>query len=438
MAGGAGNRELFYEEITTINLRRIWWIVISSTAVNLGIFLYNMLSPAMRIRDMALLQLADFVVSGLLLWAIWFLRGPDRQPARPRWRKARGICAVVFAVLVLAFMNGYYFRALPVLGENASYVLGLLTIGVVILLPPVALISLLGLNHIIYCGILLMMELTPALRSTALLDGTAGLLVALLAGIFLHQARWSEFSKKRIIAERNRELEQSYDEINEIMSIAAHDLRSPLLGLQHWLEATMSRPEAMCLRGSLDEASGTCRRMLDLITRLLDAHAVENGDETQPLVPTDLGRRLALAGERHQTQADAKFQNIETKLPVAPVLAEVHAPSLDQILDNLVSNALKFSPPESTVWLSLTKEGGEARIAISDEGPGIPEDERKDLFRKFARGSAQPTGDEPSTGLGLFIVRKLVDGMGGSVACQSHVPNGTTFLLRLPVCDGKD
>jgi two-component system sensor histidine kinase/response regulator len=103
-----------------------------------------------------------------------------------------------------------------------------------------------------------------------------------------------------------------------------------------------------------------------------------------------------------------------------------------QILDNLISNALKYSPPKTTVHVHTLPEREHVVVSVRDEGPGINEEDQKKLFQKFSRLSARPTGGESSTGLGLAIVKRLAEAMSGTVQCHSVPGSGATFSLRLP------
>jgi signal transduction histidine kinase len=108
-----------------------------------------------------------------------------------------------------------------------------------------------------------------------------------------------------------------------------------------------------------------------------------------------------------------------------------------QVLDNFISNAVKYSPRGKNVWvrtLSRRDESGNlvGRLEVQDEGPGISESDMKKLFGKFARLSARPTGGEHSTGLGLSIVKKMVEAMNGKVWCESELGKGATFIVELP------
>jgi signal transduction histidine kinase len=105
-----------------------------------------------------------------------------------------------------------------------------------------------------------------------------------------------------------------------------------------------------------------------------------------------------------------------------------------QVFDNLISNALKFSPPQTTVQVHTLPEKDFILVNVRDEGPGINAEDQKKMFRKFCRLTARPTGGETSNGLGLSIVKRLVDAMGGTIQCQSTLGVGTNFMVRLPAC----
>ena len=108
------------------------------------------------------------------------------------------------------------------------------------------------------------------------------------------------------------------------------------------------------------------------------------------------------------------------------MLADVSA--LGQILDNLISNALKFSPPGKQIFVSVRPAGKHAECVIRDEGPGFTVEDKTRMFRRYGRLSARPTGGEPSTGLGLSIVRKLVQAMNGELLCESNPGQGAAFI----------
>jgi two-component system sensor histidine kinase/response regulator len=121
-----------------------------------------------------------------------------------------------------------------------------------------------------------------------------------------------------------------------------------------------------------------------------------------------------------------------TNLSVEGTTVLADASALDQVLDNLLSNAVKFSSPGTSIIVSVTSTAACAECRIQDHGPGFTADDKPKMFRRYVRLSARPTAGEPSTGLGLSIVRKLVKAMNGELICDSVPGQGTTFTVRLP------
>ncbi len=146
----------------------------------------------------------------------------------------------------------------------------------------------------------------------------------------------------------------------------------------------------------------------------------------------DLSKIAACAIQRHAESARRKglFLLLDGDEPSAFVRADEIA--LNQVLDNLMSNAIKFSSPEKTIRLSVRTEPGAVECLIADQGPGFTEEDKTRMFRRFGRLSACPTAGEASTGLGLSIVHELAQAMNGEVTCQSTAGSGTTFTVRLP------
>jgi signal transduction histidine kinase len=173
--------------------------------------------------------------------------------------------------------------------------------------------------------------------------------------------------------------------------------------------------------------------MLQLIKDLLDANAIEQGKFTSNIMPCDLRAIAAECAANNQIHASRK------EIAICTEEGEIFWGRADrnaamQILDNLISNAVKFSPHKSTVSVSVSVANGFVGIHVKDQGPGLSGEDQKKLFGKFTRLSAQPTGGESSTGLGLSIVKKLAEAMSGTVLCSSVLGEGATFTLRLPAC----
>ena len=232
-------------------------------------------------------------------------------------------------------------------------------------------------------------------------------------------------------------LREMNDEKNEFMGIAAHDLRSPLNAVKGYSEMVLEDPalgrENAEVIQKIHEAAA---RMAEMVQNLLDANRIERGELQLQLAPTDLGRLLAAVVEAQRPRATAKQQSIRLQTDPSPVMAQVDPNVMVQVLENLVSNAVKYSPPGKNIFVRLKKEAQAVRVEVQDEGPGLSAGDQQKLFGKFARLSAKPTGGENSTGLGLSIVKRMVEAMNGKVWCESELGKGATFIVTAPEAAG--
>jgi signal transduction histidine kinase len=233
------------------------------------------------------------------------------------------------------------------------------------------------------------------------------------------------------LAATNERLVHLNNEKNEFLGIAAHDLKNPLtviLGNAEIMQM-VDNPAISSKCNKTIIAAAT--RMRDLIASLLDANAIEQGRFISKVESCDLNEIVNQCVDSNQAAADRK--NIRLRTGCSDNLwAKVDRAATMQIFDNLISNALKFSPPQTTVLVHTLPEKDHVLITVRDEGPGINAEDQKKMFGKFTRLTARPTGGESSTGLGLAIVKRLVDGMGGSIQCQSVPGAGAVFMVRLP------
>jgi signal transduction histidine kinase len=178
-------------------------------------------------------------------------------------------------------------------------------------------------------------------------------------------------------------------------------------------------------------------RMRALISDLLDANAIEEGKFASKIERCDISALVKESVEHNQTASARK--GIEIRLGTSDGLwAKADRAVVLQILDNLISNALKYSPPKTTVYVHTMPEVDYVVMMVRDQGPGISEADQKKMFGKFTRLTARPTGGESSTGLGLSIVKRLTEAMSGNVQCHSVLGSGATFSVRLPVWRTQD
>jgi signal transduction histidine kinase len=170
--------------------------------------------------------------------------------------------------------------------------------------------------------------------------------------------------------------------------------------------------------------------MFRLVSDLLAMQAIEEGRFFLKKEMFDLADPVSAAVRGHQSMAGRKQIILEIDCPVETAVIQADRGATLQVMNNLISNAIKFSPPGREVSVRVRVEGGMSVVEVQDQGPGISAEDRSHLFEKFARLSARPTAGESSTGLGLSIVKRLVESMGGTVDCRSAPGEGATFVLR--------
>jgi signal transduction histidine kinase len=216
------------------------------------------------------------------------------------------------------------------------------------------------------------------------------------------------------------------------LGIAAHDLRNPLSSMRGLSEMMLSSPlEPEQQKEFLTTIHRTSDEMLGLVNDLLDVSVIESGKLDLKLGDHDLNKLVSRRLRHLEPQARTKNIAIQLEAP-AGQRANIDAARFGQVIDNLVSNAIKFSPPGTTVAVSLNSTPREFTLNVEDQGPGISEDDRKLLFRSFQKLSARPTGGEKSTGLGLAIVKKIIDAHGGRIEVERAPAGGTRFSVTMP------
>jgi PAS domain S-box-containing protein len=240
----------------------------------------------------------------------------------------------------------------------------------------------------------------------------------------------------RQIEDKNAQLINLNQEKNEFLGIVAHDLKNPLSGILGLAELLLESEGNMPAEELFEYAQllrYNAENMFQLITNLLDVNAIESGKFKFKFELIDILPIVQLVVKDYTERAKAKNIKLNLHIDAEQYLATIDANTLRQILDNLISNAIKYSPYDKNVYVYIYNNINEIRCDIQDQGPGLSPEEQKQLFGKFTRLSTRPTAGEHSTGLGLFIVKKLVMAMNGQIWCDSKLGEGSTFCLSLPI-----
>ena len=230
------------------------------------------------------------------------------------------------------------------------------------------------------------------------------------------------------------QLKQLAEDKDELLGILAHDLKNHLGGMQmsahllreHMAQSHDSKPMRLC-----ENIYHSTSQLLAFVKEFLANSAADHSMLLKP-VPLDFSKAVSRAVEDYQEAARRKNLELRLALPAVPAIVMADPSALAQVLDNLLSNAVKFSPEGKKIIITARLPATGVECLIQDEGPGFSDDDKTRMFRRYGRLSARPTGGEPSTGLGLSIVKKLVQAMEGELVCDSTPGNGATFTLRLP------
>jgi signal transduction histidine kinase/uncharacterized membrane protein len=262
------------------------------------------------------------------------------------------------------------------------------------------------------------------------------ILFMFLLGVIFETSRERAFNKMQEAIGKlqvsNVQLVKLNEEKNAFLGIAAHDLKNPLgvvIGTAELMRSCKDEALITKLSGNI---VGAGTRMLRLVKDLLDANAIEEGRFTSNLERCNLRVLIRECVDNNTLAGTNKGIQLQLEHGNACWVRTDKNATL-QVLDNLISNAVKYSPRNTTVHISTAAGDDFGSISIRDEGPGLDADDLKKMFGKFTRLSARPTGGESSNGLGLSIVKRLAEAMGGTVSCESQLGHGATFTLRVPV-----
>ena len=220
----------------------------------------------------------------------------------------------------------------------------------------------------------------------------------------------------------------------DFVSFVTHQLRTPLAGIKWMLELAAQTPELPADAGSyVDDARAAAERLIGLVNDLLDISRLESGKLSVTLQPTNLRKLTQSTLDDLGTLIREKGHRLSVAEGRAPVVM-ADPQLLRQVIVNLTSNAIKYTPPGGEISIALAVEdGGMARWAITDRGIGIPKASLARLFEKFYRADNAHTVETEGTGLGLYLVRLIVEKLSGQVWCESEEGRGSTFIFTLPI-----
>ncbi len=246
------------------------------------------------------------------------------------------------------------------------------------------------------------------------------------------------------LEEQSNQLRKTLEANKEILGVTAHDLKNPLGGIIGLAEMVLldcnEKPEhaLISVEENLPMLRDEAERMLHIVKEVLDKHRL---DEATTLTKSRVALDNLIATVLRWNEIQAKEKQIKLHVEAAvPAIVNADSFAIQRVVDNYISNAIKYSPSGTNVWVVMepqtvdsTCDWATVKVSVRDEGPGLTPEDKALVFGKMQRLSAKPTGGEHSTGLGLFIVKSLVEAHGGAVGVDSCPGQGATFWFTLPV-----
>jgi len=217
----------------------------------------------------------------------------------------------------------------------------------------------------------------------------------------------------------------------QMIRMASHDLKSPLgaiLGYAELLKTTQLADFQIQMVNMTEHAA---QQMLAIITNILNLERLK--DANLSLVPVDLSLFVCQLVVVYQERAASKQQAIELRIPDAPVMVQADKQYLHQAIDNLVGNAVKYTPAQGKITVTISNSNGCARIMVADTGYGIPAQAQAKLFQPFFRARTRATADIPGSGLGLSLAKAVIEAHQGKLWFESEEGRGSTFFVELPI-----
>jgi signal transduction histidine kinase len=246
-------------------------------------------------------------------------------------------------------------------------------------------------------------------------------------------ARTEAETAHELLAEQNERLVEADRLKDEFVALISHDLRTPLTSILGYLELTLEDEElTSSQRGYLEVVERNAQRLIRLVSDLLFVARLEAGQ--LELHESELDLAAVAQQSVHEAEPLAAVGGVTLRCETEPVPGvAADRGRMFQLLDNLVSNAIKFTPSGGEVSVRVQAADGAVRLEVADTGIGIPAEEQHRLFERFYRASTAADQQVQGTGLGLYIARAIVEAHGGEITFESEAGQGTAFRIEIPL-----
>jgi signal transduction histidine kinase len=239
---------------------------------------------------------------------------------------------------------------------------------------------------------------------------------------------------QRELASKNRDLEKLNRLKDTFLAMASHDLRKPISGILTLADLLFDaeRPPSPSQQTHLSTLKSACNKVIRQLNDFLDIAQIETGHLRIEKRPTALGLLVAGRLRMHRDKASEKQITLVAEIPQNIPSLHLDGDRIEQVVDNLIENALKYTPTNGTVTVRLQVLDSGVTLSVADTGPGLTPEQTGMLFAPFQTAGTKTTGGEKSTGLGLAIVKAIVDEHGASISVRDVTPHGAAFTVTFP------
>lgn len=401
--------------------------------VSCGILLLPLLFPVLNqtahVQFFRGLNIALVFASALFLCLQESLFPAEDLSFRP-WL-AQALCLAFALVFVSCCLGVTFIAQSNPKNTLTMYLLGLVTVAFLWEFEYYQTLVLMGLTTAVFSQVLRFCHLST---EQILLNHCLNFLIMacfFVLSRFMYSFRAAHFIQLQEIEKKNQRIQEISQAKSEILGVVAHDLRSPFNNIEmiiSLLQKQNSTPEQE--QKYLDLILTSCQSSRDTINELLYV-AREDDQQDIPLEKLDLCALLQHVHQEWQAHLQGT-RSLQLQHPPEPLYAHLNKERFFRVMNNLVSNAVKFTPANGSITLRVGQKNRTLHLEVSDNGIGIPEKLKPHLFDRFSKARRRGLKGEKSTGLGLNICRQLVERHGGSLEVDSEEKKGTTFRVTLP------
>lgn len=242
--------------------------------------------------------------------------------------------------------------------------------------------------------------------------------------------------KNKELTELSLKLDKANKDKNDFIGILSHDMRNPIstiMGIADFINENIDSLDKEEINSLIEDVKNCSVKSLDIMANLLDINSIESGNWNAREEKIDLEELIKQIRDKNIVLSNRKNIGIifHNKMKDTEIVSVKMC--LEHIINNILSNAIKYSPLNKKIYITLRNDVKYVFIGIKDEGPGFSESDKKSLYQKFAKLSNKPTGGEPSSGLGLYIIKKLSEIIKSKINLISEPGKGAAFILKIPL-----